>query len=181
MKTINQRVAAVGERAAQVMPARDGYAYVIVAVRIDGGEPIASAGNMSTDGQQLLLRAVLDSFAFGTDTFEANIKVPPGGEAELDATPEELKIPAALRYAQQYARDHGLPEACAVCGRPNYPYRPLQECCAGEHGTRGGGRPPAQPLPRRVCNVCAFRADRGAGRDGNLCPILGCPGELQDA
>ncbi len=33
----------------------------------------------------------------------------------------------------------------------------------------------------RTCNVCAHRADKGAGPEGNLCPLLGCPGELQNA
>jgi len=33
--------------------------------------------------------------------------------------------------------------------------------------------------PMRTCNVCGHQTDRGAGKDGNLCPLLACPGDLQ--
>jgi len=75
-KSVNQRVTEVASCAARCMPARDGYLYVIAVVKVDGSEPIATAGNASEDIQAQLLRAVLNSFEHGTDTFQGYIKVP---------------------------------------------------------------------------------------------------------
>lgn len=31
----------------------------------------------------------------------------------------------------------------------------------------------------RTCNVCGHQAAKGAGTEGDLCPLLACPGQLQ--
>lgn len=31
----------------------------------------------------------------------------------------------------------------------------------------------------RICSVCGFQTDKGAGPEGNLCPLLSCPGDLR--
>lgn len=31
----------------------------------------------------------------------------------------------------------------------------------------------------RTCNVCGHQATKGAGKEGNLCPLLACPGDLR--
>jgi hypothetical protein len=31
----------------------------------------------------------------------------------------------------------------------------------------------------RTCNVCGHQTEKGAGKGGNLCPLLACPGDLR--
>lgn len=31
----------------------------------------------------------------------------------------------------------------------------------------------------RTCSYCGYQTDKGAGAEGNLCPLLSCPGDLR--
>lgn len=75
--------------------------------------------------------------------------------------------------------DHEPQRGRCTCAELEQAVATIQEFVARGAAAQGAVDALTLKPALRMCNVCGHQAAKGAGKEGNLCPLLACPGDLR--